>query len=319
MSKNANTYTKLAQKLDGKWRGVFPAVTSKFTSNEDLDFKEMEKHFSFQIDAGVHGLVTGGSLGEASTLSFDEKLDVARVALHVADRRIPVLANVSETRTANALRFVEQAAKMGVQGFMVMPSVLYAADAREAKDNLRAIAKAAQRPIMVYNNPVSYKVDLTPEDFQDLADCELIVAIKESTDNIRRITDLRNAVGERYQLFMGVDDLSYEGLAVGADGLLAGLCVAFPRETVALYDLMQAKRFDQALKLYQWFMPLMHLDVSSKLVQNLKLVETLCGVGNENVRLPRQPLCGAERERVTSIVKRALATRPDLSSFDLPK
>ncbi|MFC3107610.1 dihydrodipicolinate synthase family protein [Undibacterium arcticum] len=296
-----------------KWEGVFPAVTTKFKENEDLDHAEMEKHFAFQIDSGVHGLLTCGSLGEASTLSFDEKLAVTKTALKVADQRVPVLVNVSETRTTNACRFVQEAAAMGVQGFMVMPSVLYAADSREAKDNLRTIAKAAQLPIMVYNNPVSYKVDLTPEDFKDLSDCEWIVAIKESTDNVRRITDLRNAVGHRYQLFMGVDDLSFEGLAVGADGLLAGLVVAFPKETVTLYQLMKAKRWDEALKLYQWFMPLMHLDVSNKLVQNLKLVETLAGVGNEFVRRPRQPLVGAERERVTAIVKRALETRPDLS------
>ncbi|MDY7538720.1 dihydrodipicolinate synthase family protein [Undibacterium sp. RTI2.1] len=298
-----------------KWRGVFPAVTTKFKDNEDLDYAEMEKHYAFQIDSGVHGLVTCGSLGEASTLSFYEKLEVTKIALQVADKRLPVLVNVSETRTSNALRFVEQAADMGVQGLMVMPSVLYAADAREAKDNLRAIAKAAQLPIMVYNNPVTYKVDLTPEDFLDLADCEWLVAIKESTDNIRRITDLRNVLGDRYQLFMGVDDLSFEGLAVGADGLLAGLVVAFPKETVALYNMMQARLYDDALKLYQWFMPLLHLDVSNKLVQNLKLVETLVGVGNENVRRPRQPLVGAERERVTTIVQKALATRPDVSIY----
>lgn len=301
--------------MNSKWRGVFPAVTTKFKPNEELDHAEMEKHFAFQIASGVDGLVTCGSLGEASTLSFEEKLEVTRTALQVADRRVPVLVNVSETRTANAIRFVEQAARLGVQGFMLMPSVLYAADAREAKDNVRTIAKAAQLPIMVYNNPVTYKVDLTPEDFLELADCEWLVAIKESTDNIRRITDLRNVVGQRYQLFMGVDDLSFEGLALGADGLLAGLVVAFPRETVALYRLMQAKRYDEALALYQWFMPLLHLDVSSKLVQNLKLVEALAGVGNENVRRPRQPLQGAERERVTAIVHKALASRPDVSSY----
>jgi len=298
-----------------KWEGVFPAVTTKFKDNEDLDHAAMERHFNFQIDNGVHALLTGGSLGEASTLSLEERLEVAKTALTVADGRVPVLVNVSDTRTLNACRFVEQAHELGVQGLMVMPSVLYAADAREAKDNLRTIAKAAQLPIMVYNNPVSYKVDLTPEDFADLADCEWIVAIKESTDNVRRITDLRNAVGERYALFMGVDDLSFEGLAAGADGLLAGLVVAFPKETVALYKLMKAKRFDEALKLYQWFMPLLHLDVSTKLVQNLKLVETLAGVGNENVRRPRQPLQGAERERVVKIVEKALATRPDVSSL----
>lgn len=298
-----------------KWEGVFPAVTTKFKENEDLDHAAMERHFNFQIDNGVHALLTGGSLGEASTLSMEERLEVAKTALTVADGRVPVLVNVSDTRTLNACRFVEQAHELGVQGLMVMPSVLYAADAREAKDNLRTIAKAAQLPIMVYNNPVSYKVDLTPEDFADLADCEWIVAIKESTDNVRRITDLRNAVGERYALFMGVDDLSFEGLAAGADGLLAGLVVAFPKETVALYKLMKAKRYDEALKLYQWFMPLLHLDVSTKLVQNLKLVETLAGVGNENVRRPRQPLQGAERERVVKIVEKALATRPDVSTL----
>jgi 1-pyrroline-4-hydroxy-2-carboxylate deaminase len=298
-----------------KWEGVFPAVTTKFDADENLDRQAMERHFAFQIEAGVDGFVTCGSLGEASTLSFDEKLEVTRIALDVADKRIPVLVNVSETRTRTACQFVERAAAIGVQGFMVMPSVLYAADAREAKDNLRTIAKAAQLPIMVYNNPVSYKVDLTPEDFADLADCEWLVAIKESTDNIRRITDLRNTVGNRYQLFMGVDDLSFEGLAVGADGLLAGLVVAFPKETVALYRLMKAKRWDEALKLYQWFMPLLHLDVSTKLVQNLKLVETMVGIGNENVRRPRQPLTGADRERVTTVVNKALATRPDVSAW----
>ena len=296
-----------------KWQGIFPAVTTKFHANEELDHAEMEKHFEFQIQNGVHGMVTCGSLGEASTLSLEEKLAVAKTAVKVSGGRVPVLANVSETRTTNAIRYVEQARELGVDGFMVMPSVLYAADAREAKDNLRTIASAAKLPIMVYNNPVTYKVDLTPEDFQELADCEHIVAIKESTDNIRRITDLRNAVGTRYQLFMGVDDLSFEGLAVGADGLLAGLVVAFPAETVALYKLMKAKRYDEALALYQWFMPLLHLDVSTKLVQNLKLVEALVGVGNEMVRRPRQPLQGAERAKVTAIVQQALATRPDLS------
>jgi 4-hydroxy-tetrahydrodipicolinate synthase len=296
-----------------KWQGIFPAMTTKFHADEELDHPAMEQHVEFLIQHGVHGLVTCGSLGEASTLAFDEKLAVTATALKAAKGRVPVLANVSETRTTNAVRFVQQARELGVQGFMVMPSVLYAADAREAKDNLRTIAAAAQLPIMVYNNPVSYKVDLTPEDFKELADCEHIVAIKESTDNIRRITDLRNTVGDRYQLFMGVDDLSFEGLAVGADGLLAGLVVAFPAETVALYKLMKAKRYDEALQLYRWFMPLLHLDVSSKLVQNLKLVETLVGVGNENVRRPRQPLQGTERANVSAIVHQALATRPDLT------
>lgn len=296
-----------------RWKGIFPAVTSKFKPNEDLDVAEMERHFEFLISNGVDGLVTGGSLGEASTLTLEEKLEVAATAVRVSAGRVPVLANVSETSTRNALRYVEGANRIGVQGLMLMPAVLYPADTREAIINVRTIADAAQLPVMIYNNPVSYRVDLKPEDMVELADCEWLVAIKESTDNIRRVTDLRNTVGDRYQLFIGVDDLSFEALALGCDGLLAGLCTAFPAETVAIYKLMQAKRYDEALKIYQWFMPLLHLDVSAKLVQNIKLAETMAGVGNENVRRPRLPLAGAERERVMAIIQHGLDTRPDLS------
>ena len=298
-----------------QWRGIFPAVTTKFDANENLDVPAMERHFEFLIANGVDGLVTGGSLGEASTLTLEEKLQVAEIAVKVSAGRVPVLANVSETSTREALRYVDGANKIGVQGLMLMPAVIYVADAREAMANVRTIANAAQLPTMVYNNPVAYRVDLTPENFVELADCEWLVAIKESTDNIRRLTDLRNALGTRYQLFIGVDDLSFEGLALGCDGLLAGLCTSFPAETVALYRLMQAKRYDEALKLYQWFTPLLHLDVSTKLVQNLKLVEAMVGVGNEHVRRPRLPLVGAERERVQAIIQRGLDTRPDLRQF----
>ncbi|MGM9513374.1 dihydrodipicolinate synthase family protein [Roseateles sp. DB2] len=298
-----------------QWRGIFPAVTTKFDANENLDVPAMERHFEFLIANGVDGLVTGGSLGEASTLTLEEKLQVAEIAVKVAAGRVPVLANVSETSTLEALRYVDGANKIGVQGLMLMPAVIYAADAREAMANVRTIANAAQLPTMVYNNPVAYRVDLTPDNFVELADCEWLVAIKESTDNIRRLTDLRNALGTRYQLFIGVDDLSFEGLALGCDGLLAGLCVAFPAETVALYRLMQAKRYDEALKLYQWFTPLLHLDVSTKLVQNIKLVEAMVGVGTEHVRRPRLPLVGAERERVQAIIQKGLDTRPDLRQF----
>ena len=298
-----------------QWRGIFPAVTTKFDADENLDVQAMERHFEFLIANGVDGLVTGGSLGEASTLTLEEKLQVAEIAVKVSAGRVPVLANVSETSTREALRYVDGANKIGVQGLMLMPAVIYVADAREAMANVRTIATAAQLPTMVYNNPVAYRVDLTPDNFVELADCEWLVAIKESTDNIRRLTDLRNALGTRYQLFIGVDDLSFEGLALGCDGLLAGLCTAFPAETVALYRLMQAKRYDEALKLYQWFTPLLHLDVSTKLVQNLKLVEAMVGVGNEHVRRPRLPLVGAERERVQAIIQKGLDTRPDLRQF----
>lgn len=293
-----------------RWQGVFPAVTSKFHADETLDFEAMRKHFGFLIDNGVHGLVTCGSLGEASTLTLEEKLAVTRCAVEVSGGRIPVLANVSETSTREALRFIEEAVELGVDGFMLMPSLIYVADAREAMQSIRTMAEAAAKPCMIYNNPVAYRVDLKPEHMAELADCQWLVAIKESSDDIRRVTDLRNRLGDRFQLFIGVDDLSFEALALGADGLLAGLVTAFPRETVALYDLMKAGKWQEALALYQWFTPLLHLDVSTKLVQNIKLAETLAGVGNEHVRRPRLPLVGAERERCAGIIEAALAKRP---------
>ncbi|AKP88278.1 dihydrodipicolinate synthase family protein [Achromobacter ruhlandii] len=293
-----------------RWQGVFPAVTSKFHADETLDFEAMRKHFGFLIDNGVHGLVTCGSLGEASTLTLEEKLAVTRCAVEVSGGRIPVLANVSETSTREALRFIKAAVDLGVDGFMLMPSLIYVADAREAMQSIRTMAEAAAKPCMIYNNPVAYRVDLKPEHMAELADCPWLVAIKESSDDIRRVTDLRNKLGDRFQLFIGVDDLSFEALALGADGLLAGLVTAFPRETVALYDLMKAGKWQEALALYQWFTPLLHLDVSTKLVQNIKLAETLAGVGNEHVRRPRLPLVGAERERCAGIIEAALAKRP---------
>ena len=293
-----------------RWKGIFPAVTTKFHADESLDLEGTARHLDFQIRNGIHGLVTGGSLGEASTLMLEEKLLVAKTALEVSAGRVPVLANISETSTREALRYVEGANKLGVNGFMVMPSVIYVADAREAMQNLRTIAAVAQQPMMIYNNPVAYRVDLKPEHMLELTDCEWLVAIKESSDNIRRITDLRNTVGDRYQLFLGVDDLAYEGLALGCDGLLAGVGCTFPRETVALYDLMLAGKFAEALKLYQWMTPMLHLDVSTKLVQNLKLIDVVAGMGSEHMRRPRLPLVGAEREFVVTVVQKALATRP---------
>ncbi|MBW8714417.1 MAG: dihydrodipicolinate synthase family protein [Variovorax paradoxus] len=257
-----------------RWQGIFPAITTKFHADESIDAEGTARHIDFQIRNGIHGLVTCGSLGEASTLTLEEKLQVAKIALEAADGRIPVLANVSETSTREALRYVDGANKLGVAGFMVMPSVIYVADAREAMLNVRTIANAAQKPIMVYNNPVAYRVDLKPEHMLELADCEWIAAIKESSDDIRRITD------------------------------------PFPRETVALYDLMKAGRFAEALKLYQWMTPMLHLDVSTKLVQNLKLIDVLVGVGSEHMRRPRLPLIGEERAAIEAIVKKALATRP---------
>jgi len=294
-----------------RWTGIFPAITTKFFADERIDAEGTARHIDFQIRNGIHGIVTCGSLGEASTLTLEEKLEVARIALEAAEGRVPVLANVSETSTREALRYIDGANKLGVAGYMVMPSVIYVADAREAMLNVRTMAEAAQKPVMVYNNPIAYRVDLKPEHMLELADCKWIEAIKESTGDIRRITDLRNLLGDRYQLFLGVDDLAFEGLALGCDGLLAGVGCAFPRENVALFELMKAGQWAEALKLYQWMTPMLHLDVSNKLVQNLKLIDLLVGVGSEHMRRPRLPLIGEERAFVTAVVEKALATRPE--------
>ncbi len=294
------------------WSGIFPALTTKFKKDYSIDFPAIEKHIQFQLDAGVNGLVMLGSLGENGTLTAEEKLDVLKTAVGAAKGKVPVLSCVAETTTAGACKFTENAAKLGADGFMVLPGMQYVSDRRETIAHLRAVAAATDRPIMIYNNPVAYRVDITPDMFAELADEPKFVAIKESSDNIRRLTDIINQVGNRYQIFSGVDDLAMESLILGASGWLAGLVCAFPKETVALYQLVKTNRTEEAVKLYRWFMPLLHLDVSIKFVQNIKLVEALVGVGSETVRAPRLPLIGEERKQVEEIVKKALATRPVL-------
>ncbi len=295
-----------------KWEGVYSAVTTKFRKNGDLDFGLLEKHYAMQIDAGVHGLVVLGSLGENATLSADEKQDVIRLAVAVSNGRVPIVATVAETTTAGACRYVEKSTANGAEGFMVLPGMLYVSDRRETIQHMRTVASASTKPIMLYNNPVAYRVDITPEMFAELADEPKFVAIKESSDDIRRINDIRNLVGDRYQIFTGVDDLALESLSVGAVGWVAGLVCACPRETVVLYHLVKAGRMQEALELYRWFLPLLHLDVSIKFVQNIKLAEAIVGCGSEYVRAPRLPLVGDERKRVEKVVRGALKRRPKL-------
>lgn len=295
-----------------QWTGVYSALTTKFTKQGSLDFKLLEKHYRFQIDAGVHGLVVLGSLGENATLSPDEKQEVIRLAVSVSSGRVPVLSSVAETTTAGACRFVEKATANGADGFMVLPGMLYVSDQRETMVHLRTVATASEKPIMIYNNPIAYQVDITPEMFSDLADEPKFVAIKESSDDPRRINDIRYLVGDRYQIFTGVDDLALESLILGASGWVAGLVCAFPRETVVLYHLAKNGRIQEAVELYRWFLPLLHLDVSVKFVQYIKLAEMLAGVGSEYVRAPRLPLVGEERSRVQKIIHTALKRRPKL-------
>ena len=301
--------------VDASWAGIFPAVTTNFTADDRLDHETMHRHYAALVEAGVHGLVVCGSLGESSTLSQDEKLGVLKTARAAAAGRVPVLCTIAERATSTACRFAEHAAEAGAEGFMVLPPLLYRSDRRETLAYLRAIAAATDRPLMIYNNPVTYGVDVTPAMFAELADEPRIVAIKESSDDVRRITDIINLVGNRYRIFCGVDNIALEALLLGADGWLAGLVGAFPEETVAIYTLAKAGRVEEAVALYRWFMPLLHLDVSAKLVQTIKLAEAMVGLGTEHVRPPRLPLAGEERARVVETIEQALARRPVLPSI----
>jgi 4-hydroxy-tetrahydrodipicolinate synthase len=280
-----------------------------------IDTAGMEKHLAWQIESGVHGIVVLGSLGENGALTPHEKLEVIKVAASASEGRVPILSGVAETSTEGACRFVEEAEKEGATGFMLLPAMQYVSDRRETIQHFRSVASATDRPIMLYNNPVAYHVDVTPEMFAELADEPKFVAIKESSDDPRRINDIRNLVGNRYQIFTGVDDLAFESLVLGAVGWVAGLVCAFPRESVALYQLIKRGKVVEGLELYRWFLPLLHLDVSIKFVQNIKLAEALVGCGTEYVRPPRLPLVGQERKWVEEIVRKAIANRPVLSSI----
>jgi 4-hydroxy-tetrahydrodipicolinate synthase len=294
------------------WTGVYPAVTTKFTEADHLDIAEMERSFALQTKAGVDGIIVCGSLGEASTLDQDEKIEVLKTAIRVADGKIPVLLTVVDGSTRNAQKLAELGAKAGAAGFMVLPGIPYKSEPHETMAHYRAVAKAGQLPVMIYNNPVAYGVDLTPEMLADLAADPLFAAVKESSDDIRRITRIFNLMGEKIRVFTGVDNLALESLAMGAHGWVAGLVCAFPEETVAIWKLQQAGRMEEALKIYRWFQPLLDLDVSARLVQNIKLVEAIVTGTNDRCRAPRIALSGAERSRIEGIVNKALAVRPAL-------
>jgi len=292
------------------WRGVFPAATTQFHTAGSLDLPGTVQHIDAMMWAGIHGVIALGTVGENCSLDYGEKLEVLRAIVKQVDGRIPVLTGVAEYTTVLACRFAADARKAGVNGLMVLPAMVYKSDPRETIAHYRAVAKATDLPIMVYNNPVSYGVDVTPAMIADLADEPHVVAIKESSENVRRITDLKNVCGDRYVLFCGVDDLFLEAAMLGAVGWVAGLVNAFPEETVRLYELAAAGQFEEAVKLYRWFTPLLHLDTHVKLVQYIKLAAAEAGHGTETTRAPRLPLVGKEREEVLAIIRKAIATRP---------
>jgi 1-pyrroline-4-hydroxy-2-carboxylate deaminase len=294
------------------WEGVFPAITTKFTKGDTLDFDLFEKNLDAQINAGVNGIILGGSLGEASVLTEDEKEALVLFTLEKVAGKIPVILNIAEGSTKEAIRKAKLAKSWGVDGLMLLPPMRYKTDHRETVTYFKAIAIAVDLQIMIYNNPIDYKTEITLDMFEELQECTNIQAVKESTRDVTNLTRMKNKFGDRYKMLCGVDTLAMEELCLGADGWIAGLVCAFPEETVAIFNLVKAGKLEEATKIYRWFMPLLELDIHTKLVQYIKLAETQVGIGSEYVREPRLTLVGEERTRILQIIQTALANRPTL-------
>ena len=292
------------------WQGVFPALTTPFTANDKLDLPFFEKSLAAQVEAGVDGIVLGGSLGEASTLTTAEKGELVELAVRSLEGKIPVVMNIAEGSTNEALKQVLFAESWGVQGLMLLPPMRYKSDARETVTFFKTIADATDLPIMLYNNPVDYKIEITLDMFYELQSCKNITAVKESTRDVSNVTRMRNRFGDRYKILCGVDTIAMEELLLGADGWVAGLVCAFPKETVAIYKLVKAGKIEEATKIYRWFMPLLELDIHPKLVQYIKLAAAQTGLGSEYVRAPRLMLEGEEREKILKIINGGIASRP---------
>lgn len=294
------------------WQGVFPAVTTQFNEDLSLNLIATELHIERLIASGISGLIVCGSLGENQTLAPVEKRHIVELAVKVAAKRIPVLSGVAEMSTVSACNYVADCERLGADGFMVMPAMVYKADPREVESHFRRVAASTNLPWMLYNNPVGYTTDVTPQQFATLANIDNLVAIKESSANTRRITELRLEVGDRYSLFVGVDDLILESSVLGIDGWVAGSGIAFPEENQYFWGLTRNGQWEQALEMYRWFYPLLKLDTHIKFVQYIKLACQEVGLGSEWVREPRLPLTGDERERVLGIIRRGIETRPKL-------
>jgi len=298
-----------------EWKGVMPAVTTKFTDDDRLDIKTFETNIRAQLEAGVHGIVLGGTLGEASTLLDHEKSTLTKTTVEIVNGSVPVLMNIAEQSTKGAIEAAQKAEEDGAEGLMMLPPMRYKAGDRETVEYFKAVANSTALPIMVYNNPVDYKIEVTLEMFDELLKCKNIEAVKESTRDISNITRIKNRFGDRLKIMTGVDTVALESLIMGADGWIAGLVCAFPAETVAIYELQKAGRIQEAINIYRWFLPLLELDINPKLVQNIKLAEVYTGIGTETVRAPRLPLFGEERQRVIKTIEDSLKTRPTLPNY----
>lgn len=294
------------------WKGVFPALLTPFDANDQVDLAMYEKNLDAQVEAGIHGIIIGGSLGEASTLTIEEKELLVKFSVKKLSVKLPVIMNIAEGSTREAVRQAALAKEWGADGLMLLPPMRYKADDRETVEFFKAVASSTALPVMIYNNPVDYKIDVTLDMFAELSALPNINAIKESTRDVTNITRLRNRFGSRFAILCGVDPLTVEELALGADGLVAGLVDAFPKETVVMYNLVKAGKMEEAIAIYRWFMPLLELDIHPKLVQYIKLAAAETGIGTEHVRAPRLPLIGEERERVLKVIRDGIATRPKL-------
>jgi 4-hydroxy-tetrahydrodipicolinate synthase len=295
-----------------EWKGVFPALLTPFTADDQVDLIMFEKNLDAQVEAGIHGIIIAGSLGEASTLTLAEKESLVKFSVLKLAGKIPVIMNIAEGATREAVLQAKLAKEWGADGLMLLPPMRYKADDRETVEFFKEVARNTDLPIMIYNNPVDYKIDVTLDMFQELTEFPHINAIKESTRDVTNITRLKNRFGNRFAILCGVDPLTVEELALGADGLVAGLVDAFPKETVVMYNLVKAGKMDEAIAIYRWFMPLLELDIHPKLVQYIKLAAVQTGIGTEYVRAPRLPLEGEERERVLKVINDGIASRPKL-------
>lgn len=298
-----------------QWEGIMPAVTTKFTTKDTLDLAMFSQNIKAQVEAGVHGIVLGGTLGEASTLEDSEKRTLTTETVKIVAGKIPVMINIAEQTTRGAIDAANKAEEDGASGLMMLPPMRYSAGNREVVEYFKAVANNSSLPIMVYNNPVDYKTEVTLDMFDVLLKCETIQAVKESTRDISNVTRIKNRFGNRLKIMTGVDTLALESLLMGADGWVAGLVCAFPAETVAIYELQKVGKIKEALEIYRWFLPLLELDINSKLVQNIKLAEVATGIGTENVRAPRLALVGKERALVLKIIEAGLKNRPQLPDY----
>lgn len=292
------------------WKGIFPAVTTKFHADGSLDMDLFFKNLDFQLESGVHGIILGGTLGESSVLTQEEKIQLTAKTVKHVNNKVPVILNIAEGATQDALFWAKKAEELGASGLMILPPMRYAADAREVVTYLKAVANSTGLPMMIYNNPIDYKTLVTLDMFAELANCPNIQAIKESTRDISNVTRMINHFGDRFQILCGVDTLAMEELLMGAVGWVAGLVCAFPKETVTIFNLINEGKVEEAREIYRWFLPLLELDIHPKLVQYIKLAEQHCGIGSEHVRAPRLTLIGEERERIERIIKTGIANRP---------